>query len=99
MNKYKTMRVSGKSDPAKVAGALASHIKEITKGHHDLKVFGELNCIGASSVNQGVKAVAIANGMLAPMGIQIVIKPAFEDIFLHDEDRTAIRQIIQREGM
>lgn len=96
---YKFMRVSGKSDPAKIAGALANHIRESIKRNPDLRTFAEFNCIGASSNNQAIKAVAICNGMLAPVGIQLLIKPAFNDILVRDEERTAMRQIIVREGM
>lgn len=93
---YKIMRVSGKSDPAKVAGALANHVTEVLKYRPDATDFGEFACIGPSPNNQALKAVAIANGMLAPRAITLIILPAFADIVLENEDMTAMRQIIKR---
>ena len=49
-----TLKVSAKSDSAKVAGAIAGVIRE--KG----KV--EIQTVGAGSLNQFVKALAIARG-------------------------------------
>jgi len=51
-----TLKVSAKSNPNKVAGALAGTIREEGKA--------ELQTIGAGALNQAVKAVAIARGFV-----------------------------------
>lgn len=79
------LKVSAKSVPNKVAGALAASIREARAA--------EVQAIGAGAINQCVKAIAIAHGFLAPEGIEIVCVPAFVEIQLEDEggERTAIR--------
>ena len=81
------LKVSGKSNPNSVAGALAGVLRE--------KGGAEIQAIGAGALNQAVKAVAIARGFVAPGGIDLVCVPAFTDIFIEGEDRTAIKLIIE----
>ena len=66
------LKVSTKSNPNSVAGALAAILKE--------KSLVEIQAIGAGAINQAVKAVAIARGFVAPSGKDIVCIPAFTDI-------------------
>ena len=47
------------------------------------------------ALNQAIKAVAIARGFLAPSGKNIVCIPAFADISIEGEERTAIKLIIE----
>ena len=54
---------------------------------------GKLLCAGA--INQAVKAIAIARGFVAPSGRDIVCVPAFTDIEIDGEERTAIKLIVQ----
>ncbi len=82
-----TLKVSTNSNPNKVAGALAKTIKEQGKA--------ELQTIGAGSLNQAIKAVAIARGFVASGGIDLICIPAFVDIEIDGEARTAIRLIIE----
>lgn len=82
------LKVSAKSSPNSVAGALSMVIKE--KGH------GELQAVGAGALNQAVKAVAIARGFVAPSGMDLVCIPAFTDIEIDGEERTAIKLIVQQ---
>lgn len=77
------LRVSSKSSPSSVAGAIAGMIKD------GMPV--EVQSVGAGAVNQAVKAIAIARGFLAPIGIEIVCCPAFADVSIGGEVRTAIR--------
>jgi len=42
-----------------------------------------------------MKAVAIARGFLAPGGIDLVCVPAFIDIDVNGETRTAIKLIVE----
>jgi stage V sporulation protein S len=77
------LKVSSKSNPNAVAGALAALIRE--------KGCAELQAVGAGAVNQTVKAVAIARGFLESSGIQITMVPAFFDIEINGEKRTSIK--------
>ena len=81
------LKVSSKSNPNSVAGALANVLRERGKA--------ELQAIGAGALNQSVKAVAIARGFVAPSGIDLVCIPAFTDIKIDNEERTAIKLIVE----
>ena len=81
------LKVSEKSNPNSVAGALAGAIKE--------KGSAEMQAIGAGALNQAVKAVAIARGFVAPSGIDLICIPAFSEIMINGEERTAIKLIVE----
>ena len=81
------LKVSTKSNPNSVAGALAEIIKE--------KNIVEIQAVGAGAINQAVKAIAIARGFVAPSGRDIVCVPAFTDIEIDGQERTAIKLIVQ----
>lgn len=81
------LKVSSKSSPASVAGAIAGMIKD--------GVFVEIQAVGAGAVNQAVKAIAISRGFLAPIGIEVVCIPSFADIMIDGEYRTAIRFAVE----
>ena len=55
----------------------------------------EIQAIGAGALNQAVKAVAIARGFVAPSGVDLICIPAFTDILIEGEERTAIKLIIE----
>lgn len=80
------LKVSKNSNPGSVAGALSGIVRE--------RGSAELQAIGAAAVNQAVKAVAIARGFLAPSGFDIVCVPAFSEIEVAGEERTAIKFMI-----
>jgi len=80
------LKVSSKSSPNAVAGALAGVIRE--------KGSAEIQAIGAGAINQSVKAIAIARGFVAPSGLDLVCVPAFVDIQIDGEERTAIKFIV-----
>ncbi len=73
------LKVSSKSSPASVAGAIAGMIKDGNTV--------DIQAVGAGAVNQAVKAVAISRGFLSPCGIAVVCA----DIVIDGEYRTAIR--------
>jgi len=50
--------------------------------------------VGAAAVNQAVKAITIARGFVAPNGIDLVTVPAFSEIEIDGEERTAIKFIV-----
>ncbi len=81
------LKVSSKSNPSKVAGAIANIYRENKSV--------EIQTIGAGSLNQAIKAVAIARGFVAPSGENLVIIPAFSDIIINGEQKTAIKLIIE----
>jgi stage V sporulation protein S len=81
------LKVSSKSSPSSVAGAIAGMIKD--------GVPVEIQSVGAGAVNQAIKAIAIARGFLAPVGIEIVCAPAFQDVEINGETRTAIRFTVE----
>lgn len=81
------LRVSAKSIPNSVAGAIAGVIRE--KGEV------EVQAVGAGAANQALKAVAIARGYLAPAGTDLICIPAFTTISIENEERTAIKLIVQ----
>ena len=82
-----TIKVSSKSNPNSVAGALANVFREKSKV--------EMQAIGAGALNQAIKAVAIARGFVAPSGKNLVCIPAFVDILIDSEERTAIKLIVE----
>ena len=81
------LKVSSKSSPNAVAGALAGVLRESGGA--------ELQAIGAGALNQAVKAVAIARGFVAPSGVDLICIPAFTDVIIDGEERTAIKLIVQ----
>lgn len=81
------LKVSAKSNPNSVAGALASVVKQNSGA--------EVQAIGAGAINQAVKAIAIARGFVAPTGVDLVCIPAFADVQIDGEERTAIKFIVQ----
>lgn len=80
----KILKVSSKTNPKKLAGALFLGLKE--NG-------GEISiqAVGAGAVNQAVKGVTIARGMSAPFGMDLVLIPGFQDIKIDDRNVTAIQ--------
>ena len=81
------LKVSAHSLPKSVAGALAAVLRERTTA--------EIQAVGAGAVNQAVKAIAITRGFVAPNGIDLVVVPAFSEIKIDGEDRTAIKFIVE----
>ncbi len=81
------LKVSSKSNPNSVAGALAGVLRE--KGGAEIQV------IGAGALNQAVKAIAIARGFVAPSGFDLICVPAFTDIEINGEERTAIKLLVE----
>ena len=82
-----TLKVGAKSNPNSVAGALANVFRE--KGEV------EIQTIGAGALNQAIKSIAIARGFIAPSGKNLVCIPAFTDISIDGEERTAIKLIVE----
>jgi len=81
------LKVGARSDPNKVAGALAGTIREQGRA--------EVQTIGAGALNQAVKSIAIARGFMAPAGVDLVCYPAFVDVEIDGNERTAIKLFVE----
>lgn len=83
-----TLKVSAKSNPNAVAGALAAVMRE--RDH------AELQAVGAGAINQAIKAVAIARSYLKGSDIDVVCSPSFITVEISDKERTGISLSIER---
>ncbi len=81
------IKVSAQSRSTAVAGAIAGVMRE--------RKHAEVQAIGASAVNQAIKAVAIARDYLAQDGIQIMCVPEFVEVDIDGQERTAVKLIIE----
>lgn len=84
------LKVSTRSRPSAVAGAIAGVIRESGQA--------EVQSIGAGATNQAIKAVAIARSYLQEEGVDIVCVPSFIDVAIDEEERTAIRLLIKKDA-
>jgi stage V sporulation protein S len=81
------IKVSARSRTASVAGAIAGVMREVGRA--------EVQAIGAGAVNQAIKAIAIASGYLAEEDVHIVCLPTFAEVMIDDQERTAIKIIVE----
>jgi stage V sporulation protein S len=77
------LKVSSKSNPNLVAGALVNILKEDKKA--------EVHSIGAGALNQAIKSLAIARGYLTPSGKDLTFTPSFLEVTIEGEVKTAIK--------
>ena len=77
------IKVSATSRTSAVAGAIAGIFRE--------RQYVNVQAIGASAVNQAVKALALARDYLAEYGYDVVSIPEFVDVEIDGNIRTAIR--------
>ena len=82
------LKVSTNSNPKMVAGAVAAVLRNGSNV--------EIQVIGAGAVNQAIKSIIIARGYVAPNGIDLIVIPAFEQIEVNNEVKTAVKLIIER---
>jgi stage V sporulation protein S len=66
------IRVGGSSDPLGVASAISNVF------YNQNEVV--LRAVGAASVNQAVKAIAIARGYVATRGVDLICRPGFTNV-------------------
>lgn len=85
-----SLKVSSRSNPNLVAGALVAVIRE--------KGYAEMQAVGAGALNQAVKAIAIARGFVAPSGQDLSCRPAFADIEIGGEERTALKLLVEKKN-
>ena len=77
------LKVSSRSVPNSVAGAVSGVIRDSGAV--------EVQAVGAGAA----KAIAIARGYLAPLGIDLICIPAFASVLIDGEERTAIKLICE----
>jgi stage V sporulation protein S len=82
------VRVSAQSRSTAVAGAIAGIMREVG--------YVEVQAIGASAVNQAIKAVTIARSYLEQDKIDLMIVPSFHDVEIEGNERTAIHLAVYR---
>lgn len=80
-------KVSSKSKPQSVAGAISNALKTESKV--------ELQAVGAGAINQALKGIAIARGYVAPTGKDLICVPAFNDIEIDGEERTSMKLFVE----
>lgn len=81
-NEEKYLRVGAGSNAQSVGSAIAHALYEAPSV--------KLRAVGASAVNQAVKAIAIARGYVAPRGLDLTCKPGFTTVESRDGDISAI---------
>jgi stage V sporulation protein S len=77
------IKVSARSRTAAVAGVLRENQR------------AEVQAIGAGAVNQAVKALIIAKGYMADEGVDISCSPSFVEVIIDDQERTAVRLVVE----
>lgn len=82
-----TLKVSSKSNPNSIAGALANVLKDESTV--------EIQAVGAGALNQAIKGIIIARGFMAPSGKNLYCIPSFASIMIDNEERTAIKIVIE----
>lgn len=83
------LKISSKSNPNSVAGAIAGGLQENKRV--------ELQAIGAGAVNQSMKAIAIARSFVAASGVDLLCIPAFCTVIIENEEKTGMKFIIKEE--
>ena len=82
------IRVSAQSRSTAVAGAIAGVMRE--------QGYAEIQAIGASAINQAIKAVTIARGYLEQDDMDLVIVPSFTEVDIDGAERTAVRMSVYK---
>lgn len=84
------IKVSAKSRATAVAGAIAGVMRD--------EGYAEMQAIGASAVNQSIKALAIARRYLKEDNIDIASVPSFTEVTIEGTERTAIHMAIYKQS-
>jgi len=90
MNELKQFHVSGSSPVRELAGSI---VKCYDSGDKNI----ELRAIGASSVNQMYKGISTARSIFAQKGLDLTIKPGYDEVEIQGQKRTVMiaRLVIQ----
>ena len=81
------LKVSSKSNPNSIAGALANVLRNTNTV--------EMQAVGAGALNQAIKGIIIARGFIAPSGKNLYCIPAFSSTVIEGEEKTAIRILVE----
>ena len=81
------IKVSATSRSTAVAGAITAIIRK--------EGWLEIQTIGATALNQAIKAVVIARDYVQPENIDLVCIPSFTEVQIDDKTCTAIRLLIK----
>ncbi len=87
MTQFELLKVSSKSNPHAVAGAMANIARNGGAA--------EVHVVGAGALNQAIKAVAIARGFVEDAGVDLVCVPSFTEVAIDGEMRTALQLIVE----
>lgn len=82
------IKVASSSNVSAVAGAISNIMREQSSL--------EVSTVGAGSLNQAIKALAIARGFLTPSGIDISVTPSFKEILIEGKQKTAIKLKVEK---
>jgi len=81
------IKVSARSRSTAVAGAIAGVVREHGRA--------EVQAIGASAVNQAIKAAAIARTYLEADNINVICISSFTEVDIEGQERTAVKLLIE----
>lgn len=76
------IKVSSRSVPKSVAGAIAAVVRENGKA--------DVQAVGAGAVNQAVKAIAIAHVYFEMENAELVCVPSFSELEVNGEEKTGM---------
>ena len=82
------IKVASSSNVSNVAGAISNIMRN--------QSYLEVSTVGAGSLNQAIKAIAIARGFLTPSGIEIYVIPSFKEIMIDGKEKTAMKLRIEK---
>ena len=81
------MYVKSTTNVKSLAGIIASTVRDENKA--------VVQTIGVGALNQAIKAITVARGLLAPSGVDASMTPSFVTATIDGEEKTAIRIIIE----
>ena len=82
------LKVSTRSRPSAVAGAIAGVIRQTGTV--------EVQAIGAGATNQAIKAIVIARFYLQAEGLDLAVVPVFMDVVIDTQELTGLRLVIEQ---
>ena len=84
MENLKQLMISGSSPVKETAGSIVKCYTE--SGEHNI----ELRAMGASAVNQMFKAMATARAIFAQKGLDLSVKPGYDEVVIDGVKKTVM---------
>lgn len=81
------LMVKGKNGENKQYIKSLSHAVLIVIGKYG---YANLKCVGASAINNALKAITVASGEAMKRGVDIWVKPSFQEAMFNDVEKTAM---------